>query len=299
MAHTSVLLEESVEGLNLVPGITVLDGTLGEGGHSEAIARKLGGVVRIIGLDVDSAAISIARSKLEATGAKLDLIQANFRDLARVLDDLGVPAVDRILLDLGVRSGHFEDSGRGFSVRRDEPLSMTLGDTGSLTGFTAYDVVNDWEEKNMATIIESYGEERFARQIARAIAAYRESGEIKTSGQLAAIVAEALPARYRHSKIHPATKTFQAIRIAVNDELGALRDGLEGGLLRLASGGRMAVIAFHSLEDRIVKDCFRMAKASGKGVPVTKRPLMPTDEEQRMNPRSRSAKLRIFEKSKQ
>jgi 16S rRNA (cytosine1402-N4)-methyltransferase len=290
MAHTSVLVEVVVNGLDLAPGLTVLDGTVGEGGHSAAIAEAVGGKVKIIGFDVDQTALAAAEARLRKTHCDFLFFEENFRNLDRSLAGAGIGSVDRILLDLGVRSAHFETSGRGFSVQRDEPLRMTLGAT-SIGGFTARDVVNDWDEENLRIIIERYGEERAAAKIARAIVERRTHAPIETSGQLAELVVSVLP---RHSRIHPATKTFQAIRIAVNDELRALEEGLRKGRAALVPGGRIAVISFHSLEDRIVKRFFQAAAGEGDSL-ITKRPLVASAEEQRRNPRARSAKLRILQ----
>lgn len=270
-----------------------LDGTLGGAGHAAAIADTLQGKVNIIGLDRDMTAVERAKVALQGKAEKVILECADYRDLDKVLDRQGISGVEMILLDLGISSDELDSSGRGFSFLREEPLLMTMGDPASYP-FTAKDIVNGWKEEDIANAIFGYGEERFARRIARAIVIYRDKKQIETSDELGEIVKSAVPAFYRRGKIHPATKTFQALRITVNDELGALRQGLQKGYERLNPGGRMAVISFHSLEDRIVKDFFKTKVK--EGAIISKKPIRPSAEEIAVNPRSRSAKLRIIEK---
>lgn len=306
--HKSVLLQEVIAGLNLMDKAVVLDGTFGGGGHTAEILKKFS-EIKIIGLDVDSEAI--ARGK-QNFGERVELHQKNFRKMDEVL---GERKVDAILLDIGLSSDQLENSGRGFSFMKDEPLLMTLGSTtGSTTSMkenprleraghsevTAEDVVNDWSEESLEKIIHGYGEERRAKRIARAIALARAQGEIKTSRELSQII-EGSVGRRGHRRggtrrLHPATKTFQAIRIAVNDELGALEEGLSKGVAALKPSGRMAVISFHSLEDRIVKNYFRKKAKEGEVILINKKPIVSGAEEVKHNPRARSAKLRIIEK---
>jgi 16S rRNA (cytosine1402-N4)-methyltransferase len=282
-----------------------LDGTLGGAGHALAITQAFKGNVNVIGLDRDQQAVERAEllfkekeeGSKEKGGSEGKAIFecASFRDLDKILDKNGIQSVDLILFDLGISSDELEDSGRGFSFMKDEPLMMTLGDPASYA-FTARDIVNGWKEEDIANVIFAYGEERFARRIARAIVAYREKKQIETTMELAEIVKTGVPGFARRGKLNPATKTFQALRIAVNDELEALKEGLAKGYGRLSSGGRMAVISFHSLEDRIVKEFFREKAASDGSIILTKRPTIAGDQEVAENPRSRSAKLRILEK---
>ena len=236
-------------------------------------------------------------------------MKESYRNLDKVLDGLGMPKANRIMLDLGLSSDQFETSGRGFSFQRNEPLLMTFkspkADIVANSGdyvLTARDIVNKWEEENIADIIYGYGDERYSRRIARAIVESRAERPIETTFDLVDIIKKATPSKYHHGKIHPATKTFQALRITVNDEIGALKEGLAKGFDRLAPGGRMAIISFHSIEDRLVKNFYkeksvRAADGSGPaGRLLTKKPLTPSDREAAENPRSRSAKLRIIEK---
>jgi 16S rRNA (cytosine1402-N4)-methyltransferase len=268
------------------------------GGHSKAVSDLLNEEGMIIGTDLDNAALQKAKLRLSGSKAKIILTQSSFRNLDKVLADAKVPKVNKILFDLGLSSNQFDESGRGFSFQKDEPLLMTFKDVLNPTDFTAHAIVNQWDEENIAQIIESYGEEQYAKKIAHAIVFYRNKGEIKTTQELVKIIGEAVPTSYLHKRIHPATKTFQALRITVNDEIGSLKEGLAKGFEHLAPGGRFAVISFHSLEDRIVKNHFRDLAKQDLGILITKKPIAPTQEEEEQNPRSRSAKLRIIEKSK-
>ena len=278
-------------------GFVVLDATLGGGGHAKAILSAIGPSGTLIGLDEDEDALLRAKKILDALPGKKILVRENFRNLARVLRDGGIAEIDAALFDLGLSSFQFEESGRGFSFLKDEPLAMTLGKGRERYAFTAHDVANKWEEENLRDIIAGYGEERYARRIARAIVSAREKGEIKTSRELAEIISAAVPAVYRRGRIHPATRTFQAIRIAVNDELTALKTGIAAAAEALAPGGRIAVISFHSLEDRIVKNFFKDEANKGTLSIQTKKPIVPKEEEIISNPRGRSAKLRIAQKT--
>jgi 16S rRNA (cytosine1402-N4)-methyltransferase len=302
--HEPVLLHEVVEyfapGALVVPSRLVtptlwyLDGTLGGAGHALALAKALNGKINIIGLDNDEQAINRAQETLANKCFKLILQNENYRNLDKVLEQNSLKGVDLILLDLGISSDELDNSGRGFTFKKDEPLLMTMGDPSKYQ-FTAKDIVNNWDEEVIANIIFGYGEERFARRIARSIINYRQKKKIETTAELKELISTSVPGFYRRGKIHPATKTFQALRIAVNDELGALKEGLIKGYESLNNGGRMAVISFHSLEDRIVKDFYKEKMKDGAKV-LTKKPIVASDQEIAENPRSRSAKLRIIEK---
>lgn len=294
MPHISVLLQETISGLGIRPGDTVIDGTAGAGGHSRALCKAVGKSGTLLAIDRDPDALSRAREALGDCPGNVEFAQGNFRELHALADARGIAAVDRILLDLGLSSMQIEESGRGFSFQRDEPLLMTMGpDEG---GITARDIVNKWDEEEIARILVEYGEERFARRIARAIYEARRKTPIETSGALEGIVAGCLSPRARRGKIHPATRTFQALRMAVNDELPALHDALERGIHLLRSGGRIAVISFHSIEDRAVKHFFRERAKRGVLSLITKKPITPSPHEVAHNRRARSAKLRIAEK---
>lgn len=293
MVHTTVLLHESVDGLNLKQGSVFVDATLNAGGHSELVLSNLDGNVRVIGIDVDADAI--ARAKERITTSDVAFFQENFRNIDKVLDQAGVAHVDGILFDLGLSSNQIEESGRGFSFKTNEPLLMTMKKDPQSTDVTANEIVNTWAEESLADIIYGYGEDRFARRIAKAIVAARSIKPIETAEELSNIVASAVP-RFGFKKINPATKTFQAIRIAVNDELGAIKEALPKAFERLNPGGRMALISFHSLEDRVVKRFFKEKSEAGEGRLITKKPITPSSQEVAENPRSRSAKLRIIEK---
>ena len=295
--HISVLLQEAIEGLDLHEGDRVFEGTVGLGGHSEEVLKMIGASGAYIGTDEDAQALEKAKVRLASYPTKKIFVEDNFRNLDRVLDEGGVPAVDKVLLDIGLSNLQLEGSGRGFSFKRDEPLLMTFKTTPNEGDLTAHEIVNEWAADSLTDIITGYGEERFAWRIANAIVAARAIKSIETTTELADIVEKAVPVFARHGRVHPATKTFQAIRIAVNDELGALREGLVKGFARLAPGGRMAVISFHSLEDRIVKEFFKKQGADGVGTIITKKPTTPGEEELTRNPKSRSAKLRIIQKN--
>lgn len=291
--HKTVLLKESIDALNLKPGGLFVDGTFGGGGHTAEVFDRFGKNISVIAFDLDSDAIERGKERFKNFENNISFFQENFKNLDRVLVD---KKVDGILLDLGYSSDQLEFSNRGISFLRDEPLKMTLKKDISPTEFDASDIVNSWDEEDIANVIYAYGEERFARRIARDIVLSREKSPIKTTTDLVNIISNAVPAFYKNGKIHPATKTFQALRIAVNDELGNLKTVLEKGFDVLASDGRMAVISFHSLEDRIVKNFFRDRDKEGVGELINKKPITPTSEEIRENPRSRSAKLRVIKK---
>lgn len=292
--HITVLKSEAVEALLLQPDSTVVDATLGSGGHTKEILKQLGDKGTLIAIDADKHAIAALEGKLEGD-ATVHLVNKNFKELDKVLATLNIPQVDAILADLGWRMEQFRGSGKGFSFTEDESLSMTYGDPKDYP-FTAKDIVNEWEEESIANVLKGYGEERFAKRIARAITLARKEEEIRTSKQLADIIIAAVPKHYVSGKVHPATRSFQALRIAVNDELAALEIFIQRATAHLSPQGRLVIITFHSLEDRIVKHAFRLLAKDGIGEVLTKKPITPTDQELQDNPRARSAKLRIFQK---
>ena len=307
MEHIPVLLKECIDGLNIKPDGIYVDGTLGRAGHSSVIAGKLT-TGMLIGIDRDETAILEAGKKLEQFGGRVRLVHGNFRDVCSILDELGVEKADGMLFDLGVSSPQLDDSSRGFSYMADAPLDMRMDKSSPLS---AYEIVNMWDEQEIKKILFDYGEERYAPRIAALIAKKRGEKPIETTFELVDIIRQAMPASALREKQHPAKRTFQAIRIAVNDELGSIADMLAGAADRLNTGGRLCVISFHSLEDRIVKNAFA-AKEKGctcpKDFPVcvcgfkptlktlTRKPIVPGEEELKINPRSRSAKLRIAER---
>lgn len=292
MQHITVLQQEAVDGLSLTRSDIVVDATFGSGGHAREILKQLDATGTYIGIDADATALE-AQTFPDAT-ATIHLVNDNFRNISHILSSLQLKDVDAILADLGWRMEQFTDGKRGFSFQNDEPLLMTFGDPKN-HDFTARDIVNEWEEDSIADIIFGYGEERFARKIAKAIVIARKVAPIETTMQLTACIESALPPRH-YRKVNPATKTFQALRIAVNDELGTLETFLKEGFVALAPGGRMAIISFHSLEDRVVKQYFRTLKDADLAELMTKKPITATEEELKENPRSRSAKLRIITK---
>lgn len=305
--HIPVLLNECIEGLNIKPDGIYLDGTLGRGGHSEKIAERLD-TGRLIGIDRDPVAIREAGDRLSHFGEKITLVKSNFRELGSVLDSLGIEGVDGMLFDLGVSSPQLDDASRGFSYMADAPLDMRMDPT---SGITAGDVVNGWSQEELTRILFEYGEERYSRAIASAIVRRRGERPIETTLELSDVIRSAMPAAALREKQHPAKRTFQALRIAVNDELGALNEMLGTAMDRLNPGGRLCVISFHSLEDRIVKNAIRMRENGCTCPPelpvcvcgfkktiktISRKPIVPSEEELRLNPRSRSARLRVAEK---
>ena len=305
--HVSVLLPECIDSLNIRPEGVYVDGTLGMGGHSEEIAKRLT-TGKLIGIDRDETAIRRAGERLRPYGDRVQLVHGNFRDTAEILDDLGIDAVDGMLFDLGVSSPQLDESERGFSYMHDAPLDMRMDETDNLN---AWFIVNRWPEEKLRRILYDYGEERCAPRIAAAIVREREQREIRTTLQLVEVIRSAMPDAALREKQHPAKRTFQAIRIAVNDELEAVRAMMATAPDKLRPGGRIAVISFHSLEDRIVKTGIA-ARENGCTCPrefpvctcgfvqtlrsVTRKPILPSPEELEANPRSRSAKLRVAER---
>lgn len=299
--HVSVLLQEVVDGLDIRKGDIVLDATLGGGGHSEALCSRESKST-FIGLDADIEAIERSKKRLASCTCTFHFYQTNFRNLDQALKSLNIDHIDRVVFDLGLSSYQVDSSisesggapGRGFSFRGSEPLKMTFASSITPESLTAEQIVNEWDEENIATIILNYGEERQAKRIAQAIVSARDVKPIKTTSELRDIIEGVIR---RRGKIHPATKTFQALRMTVNDELRALEEGLQKAWKLLTPGGRIAVISFHRLEDRFVKNFFRDEAKSGTGKLITKKPIVPKRDEVVENPRSRSAKLRIIEKS--
>ena len=305
--HVSVLLQECLDGLNIKPDGIYVDGTLGGAGHSSQIAKRLT-TGRLIGIDRDPVALKAAGERLAPYADRVTLVHSNFCEIAKVLDDLNIDAVDGILLDLGVSSPQLDDGSRGFSYMVDAPLDMRMNNEDPVT---AKDIVNTWSYEELRRILFDYGEERYAPRIADAICRRREEKPIETTLELVDIIRSAMPAAALREKQHPAKRSFQAIRIAVNDELGAVRKVMEAAIPRLNPEGRLAIITFHSLEDRIVKNAMADA-AKGCTCPpsfpvcvcgkkpqaklITRKPITATDEELEANPRSRSAKLRVCEK---
>ena len=294
MGHEPVMVTEVLEHLEPVRGGVFVDCTVGLGGHARAMLEA--GASRLIGLDRDPAALAEARIALDEFGGRVELVHSDFRRVNAVLDAHGVNTVDGVLADLGVSSMQLESPGRGFSFRQDDALDMRMDTT---IGATAAEAIRDVEERTLADVIYEFGEERHSRRIARALVAARQRAPIETTGRLADVVRRAIP-RKGYSRIDPATRTFQAIRIWVNGELDGLDTFLGDVARRLGTGGRMTVITFHSLEDRIVKHTLRALQGGGIGLTIrTKRPTVPSDAEVARNPRARSAKLRAAERTGQ
>ena len=294
--HIPVLLKESTELLNLKQGDVILDATINGGGHSEEILKMIGEKGRLIGIDQDGEVLNKLKEKWKDRKNVL-LAKDNFRNLDKVLESLKIEKINGALFDIGISSSQIDESGRGFSFQKDEPLLMTMKAEIEQGDLTAKEIVNNWSEKDLADVIWKYGEERFSRRIAKNIARRREAKAIETTLELVDAIRESVPSFYRNSrKINCATRTFQALRIAVNDELGALKDGMGKAWNFLGRGGKLAVISFHSLEDRIVKNYFKELAAKNEGKILTKKPVIPSEEEVKNNPRSRSAKLRAIEK---
>lgn len=306
--HKSVLLQECIDALNIRPDGIYLDGTLGGAGHSSQIARRLTEGGRLIGVDRDRTALAAAKERLAPYADRVTLVHSNFAEIDAILDSLGIPAVDGMLFDLGVSSPQLDDASRGFSYMADAPLDMRMDKDDALT---AGEVVNTWPQGELRRILYDYGEERYAPQIAAAICRAREKAPVETTLELVDIIRSAMPAQALREKQHPAKRSFQAIRIAVNDELGAVSRMMQAAVGRLNPGGRLAVITFHSLEDRIVKSEMQQA-ARGCTCPpefpvcvcgkkplvklVTRKPIVSGPAELEKNPRARSAKLRVAEK---
>lgn len=306
--HKSVLLEETIEGLNIKPDGIYVDGTLGGGGHAYEVCCRLNDKGRFIGIDQDAAAIEAAGDRLSDFGEKVTIIRSNYCNMKSELQKIGIDKVDGIVLDLGVSSYQLDTAERGFSYREDAPLDMRMDTRQNLT---ARDIVNDYSEMDLFRIIRDYGEDKFAKNIAKHIVMEREKGSIETTGQLTEIIRQSIPMKFQKNAGHPAKRTFQAIRIECNRELEVLRDSLDDMIDMLNEDGRICIITFHSLEDRIVKGIFKknenpctcpssfpvcVCGKVSKGRVVTKKPILPSEEELEWNSRSKSAKLRIFER---
>lgn len=307
--HKSVLLEETVTGLNIKPDGIYVDGTLGGGGHAYEVCKQLSNKGRFIGIDQDEAAIEAASERLRDFGERVTIVRSNYCDMKLQLQKLGIDKVDGIVLDLGVSSYQLDTAERGFSYRVDAPLDMRMDRRQRMT---AKDIVNDYSEMDLFRIIRDYGEDKFAKNIAKHIVMEREKGPIETTGQLIEIIKRAIPMKFQKTAGHPAKRTFQAIRIELNRELEVLRDSLDDMIDMLNEDGRICIITFHSLEDRIVKGIFKKNENPctcpshfpvcvcgnvSKGKVVTRKPILPGEEELEANSRSKSAKLRIFERS--
>ena len=306
--HKSVLLDECIENLQIKPDGIYVDGTLGGGGHSYEICRRLSDKGRLIGIDQDSAAIEAAGRRLEEFAGKVTIIRSNYCEMKAELAKLGITSVDGVILDLGVSSYQLDDADRGFTYREDTLLDMRMDQRQP---FTARDVVNEYSEMELYRIIRDYGEDKFAKNIAKHIVSARKEKAIETTGELIHIIKAAIPAKVRAVGGHPAKRTFQAIRIEVNHELDVLRDSLDDMIDLLNDGGRICIITFHSLEDRIVKTIYRknenpctcprefpvcICGKKSKGTVITRKPIVPGEEELEENSRAGSAKLRVFER---
>ena len=306
--HKSILLNECMEGLSIKEDGIYVDGTLGGGGHSFHILERLGERGRLIGIDQDEDAIKAATKRLEAFANKVTIVRDNYEHFQTILSTLSIPKVDGILLDLGVSSYQFDEADRGFSYRFDAPLDMRMD---RRQDFTAKDLINNYSEQELFRIIRDYGEDKFARNIAKHIVKEREKKPIETTFELSEIISHAIPMKMRVQGGHPAKKTFQAVRIALNRELEVLEESIEGMIKALKPEGRLCIISFHSLEDRIVKKAFRTAEdpcicpkdfpictcgRKSLGKVISKKAIIPSDLEMEENPRARSAKLRIFER---
>lgn len=307
--HTSVLLKETVDGLNVRPDGIYVDATLGGGGHAFEVCSRLNDKGRFIGIDQDADAVEAAGKRLEGFGEKVTIIRSNYRDMKPQLHKIGIDKIDGIVIDLGVSSYQLDTADRGFSYRVDAPLDMRMDQRQKMT---ARDIVNGYSESELYRVIRDYGEDRFAKNIAKHIVAEREKAPIETTEQLNEIIRHAIPMKIQKTSGHPSKRTFQAIRIELNHELDVLRDSLDDMIDMLNPGGRICIITFHSLEDRIVKSAFRknenpctcpshfpvcVCGKVSKGKVVTRKPILPSEEEMESNSRSKSAKLRIFERA--
>ena len=307
--HYSVLRDETIKNLNIRPDGIYVDGTLGGAGHSYEIAKRLSDKGRLIGIDQDADAIKAAGERLAEFGDKVTIIRNNYRNAREALAQIGVDKVDGIVLDLGVSSYQLDTVERGFTYKYDTPLDMRMDQRQKMT---ARDIVNDYSESELYRVIRDYGEDRFAKNIAKHIVAERTKGPIETTGQLNEIISHAIPMKIQKTSGHPSKRTFQALRIELNHELDVLRDTLDDMIDLLNPGGRLCIITFHSLEDRIVKSSFRKNENPcicpshfpvcvcgnvSKGKVITRKPILPSEEELTVNSRSKSAKLRIFERA--
>ncbi len=306
--HKSVLLDETVNGLSIKADGVYVDGTLGGGGHAYEIAKRLGEKGSIVGIDRDEAAIEAAGIRLKDFGERVTIVRSNYCEMKSLLHHIGIDKVDGIVLDLGVSSYQLDTAERGFSYREDAPLDMRMDRRQKMT---ARDIVNEYSEMELYRVIRDYGEDKFAKNIAKHIVMARGKSSIETTGQLTEIIRQSIPMKYQKKSGHPAKRTFQAIRIELNGELDVLRESLDDMIDILNPGGRLCIITFHSLEDRLVKSAFRRNENPctcprdfpvcvcgnvSKGSIITKKPILPGKEEQEYNSRAKSAKLRIFER---
>ena len=309
--HRPVLLEETIESLKIRPDGIYVDGTLGGAGHASQVCKRLSEKGRFVGIDQDDCALQAAGERLKEFGknVRIDCVKSNYCQMKSVLENLGIDKVDGILLDIGVSSYQLDNAERGFTYREDAPLDMRMDQSSS---FSAKDVVNQYDEMQLYRVIRDYGEEKFAKNIAKHIVAARQEKEIETTGELIEIIKASIPAKVRATGGHPAKRTFQAIRIEVNRELEVLQDSIDEMIDLLNDGGRLCIITFHSLEDRIVKNKFRenedpcicpknfpvcVCGRKSKGEVITRKPIVPSEQEVEENKRSKSSKLRVFEKS--
>lgn len=306
--HTSVLLEECISGLNIKEDGIYVDGTLGGAGHSIEICKKLSKNGLLIGIDQDEVAIQTSQERLKPYADRIKIVRSNYSAINNILNDLDIKKVDGILLDLGVSSYQLDTAERGFSYMKDAMLDMRMDQRQELT---AKDIINDYSEKELFSIIRTYGEEKFASKIARNIVSARQNKAIETTSELVDIIKQSIPTKFRIKGGHPAKRTFQAIRIELNRELDVLKDTIDGMIDALNDNGRLCIITFHSLEDRIVKKIFKenedpcicpsdfpicVCNKKSKGRVITRKPILPKDEEMENNSRSKSAKLRVFER---
>lgn len=309
--HRPVLLEETIESLKIRPDGIYVDGTLGGAGHASQVCKRLSEKGRFVGIDQDDCALQAAGERLKEFGknVRIDCVKSNYCQMKSVLENLGIDKVDGILLDIGVSSYQLDNAERGFTYREDAPLDMRMDQSSS---FSAKDVVNRYDEMQLYRVIRDYGEEKFAKNIAKHIVAARQEKEIETTGELIEIIKASIPAKVRATGGHPAKRTFQAIRIEVNRELEVLQDSIDEMIDLLNDGGRLCIITFHSLEDRIVKNKFRenedpcicpknfpvcVCGRKSRGKVITRKPIVPSEQEVQENKRSKSSKLRVFEKS--
>ena len=309
--HRPVLLEETIESLKIRPDGIYVDGTLGGAGHASQVCKRLSEKGRFVGIDQDDCALQAAGERLKEFGknVRIDCVKSNYCQMKSVLENLGIDKVDGILLDIGVSSYQLDNAERGFTYREDAPLDMRMDQSSS---FSAKDVVNQSDEMQLYRVIRDYGEEKFAKNIAKHIVAARQEKKIETTGELIEIIKASIPAKVRATGGHPAKRTFQAIRIEVNRELEVLQDSIDEMIDLLNDGGRLCIITFHSLEDRIVKNKFRenedpcicpknfpvcVCGRKSRGKVITRKPIVPSEQEVQENKRSKSSKLRVFEKS--
>lgn len=306
--HVPILLDQCIDNLDINPNGIYVDGTLGGAGHATAICKKLGEAGHFIGIDQDENAIKVAKERLQGQAPKISIVRDNFKNIKKILEELDIEKIDGILLDLGVSSHQLDEPERGFSYQHDTELDMRMDNRQT---FSAKDIVNEYSEKELVNIIRTYGEENWAKRIAKFIVEHRKEKTIETTGELVDVIKNAIPAKARRTGPHPAKRTFQAIRIEVNNELNILKETIENIIECLNPGGRICIITFHSLEDRIIKQTFKTLENPCECPPefpvcicnkvpkikiISRKPIIPSEEETNINPRARSAKLRIAER---